>query len=312
MITQDVWYSGGDNHRKHTLDVDTDSKINKFYTEILDVECQTGRNIYQITNDMLSVRQTKYVEVLLSGGVDSEFVIHTCLANNIPVRALSMRLLVDGVTINTPDMYYSEKYCRGHKVEQNIVDLDVRKFFENGDHYKYLDPFRIATPHVATQFWVAEQASDFVVYGGDYTWPWVLDGRSIISPPRFVFANYDRFLQSKSIHGIGNFTCHTLEANLLLTKAHVKVMKNFSNFENKGVTFPLFKSQLMREIGYTDVEPRFIRYGWELNDSATFDKDMYRDDLIARYGKCLDFEVSWGHAIADAIGGLPGSNNRIN
>lgn len=310
MIRTDVWYSGGDNHRKHILTIDDETRVNKFHTEILDVEYQSGRNIYEIGNDILSVRQTKYVEVLLSGGVDSELVIHTCLKNKIPVKALSMKLQVSGVTINTTDMYYAEKYCRENNVTQKIIELDVKKFFENGDHYSYLSPFRIATPHVATQFWVAEQASDFVVYGGDYTWPWVLDGRSIISPPRFVFSNYDRFLQSRGIHGIGNFTSYTLESNVLMTKTHIEVMKRFPNFENKGVIYPLFKSELLKSLGHKTVEPRFIRYGWELNDNDTFNRDMYRDELIEKFNPCLDYNVSWGHAIAKAIGGLPGSNNK--
>ena len=55
-------------------------------TELLDVPFESNRNITDIFNDHLSIRQTKYVEVLYSGGLDSELVLLSCLKNKIPVE----------------------------------------------------------------------------------------------------------------------------------------------------------------------------------------------------------------------------------
>ena len=77
------WYEGENNYRLLSL------LGNTFTTELLDVPT-TGRDIHQIFSDNVSTRQTKYVDILYSGGLDSECILNSCLMQNIPVRAITI------------------------------------------------------------------------------------------------------------------------------------------------------------------------------------------------------------------------------
>ena len=67
------WNVGLNGFKKCTLEFGENS--HKFTTELLDVSFEYGRNITDIFNDHLSNRQNKYVEVLDSGGLDSDLVL---------------------------------------------------------------------------------------------------------------------------------------------------------------------------------------------------------------------------------------------
>jgi asparagine synthetase B (glutamine-hydrolysing) len=123
------WNVGLNDFKKCTLELGEHS--HKFTTELLDVPFEYDRNITDIFNDHLSIRQTKYVEVLYSGGLDSELVLLSCLKNNIPVIAITLVIKIDGLTINTHDLYYAEKFCRENDIIHKLIELDADKFFEN-------------------------------------------------------------------------------------------------------------------------------------------------------------------------------------
>ena len=138
-----VWYDG-DGYLCNILE------DNVHTLRVQEQEIHENRSIYTVFDDLLSIRQTETVEVLYSGGLDSELVLHVCKHNNIPVKAITMRLIAKGITINMVDMYYSTKFCREHEIEQKIVDLNVTDFYASGDYLRYLDPYEITEPHIAT------------------------------------------------------------------------------------------------------------------------------------------------------------------
>ena len=82
MIT---FYSGRSNYKKHTLE------NNRFTTELVDVDLMGLDNIHDIFAEHLQARQSRTVEVLYSGGLDSEAVLASCVKSHIPVRAVTMR-----------------------------------------------------------------------------------------------------------------------------------------------------------------------------------------------------------------------------
>ena len=167
-----TWYNGYNNYQKITFDINEETKEHKFHLELLDVPTDDSADINDAFNIHLAEAKGRVIEVMYSGGLDSEIILVHCLRNKIPVRAMTMRLLVNGFAVNTHDLYYSEKFCRENNVEQVILDFHADKFFGNGDHIPYLSSYKIATPHVSTHFWLFEQCSSFPVIGGDYNWPW--------------------------------------------------------------------------------------------------------------------------------------------
>lgn len=305
-----VWYSGKKNYRKHTLELNYfEPKIHNFTTELLDVSLDQYANIHDIFYDNLSVRQTKTVDVLYSGGMDSECVLRSCIINKIPVRAITGRFIVKGYPLNTHDLYYAEKFCRENNIEQKIVDLEVDKFFENGNHVDYLKPYNIWVAHVATHFWLFEQCTGFPVLGGEYSWPW--NHEKVLSPHKLLFMCYDRFLYDKNIHGIGNMLSHSLESNIFFIKEHLATMasKEPGYYRGEDNKIPIFKQALMRRMGFGNLELRMKNYGWDMISKDIFDIHKYTDELIDDYGKSFA-EIKWNLTIGRVMNGEPGSNKR--
>ena len=310
MTESKVWYAGTNNYKRHTYEPDYyEPKMGRFTTELLDVETRNTTNIHEIFADDLSIRQTKTVEVLFSGGMDSECVIRSCLHSKIPVRALTARFMVKGYPVNTHDLYYAEKFCRENNVEQVFVDLDSEKFFESGRYADYLVPYNIWHPHVAVHFWIFEQATGFPVLGGEYSWPWATE--KIVSPHRIPFMSYDRFLQDKGIHGIGNMLGNSLESNCLFIKNHLDIVHRappgYYRGEDDKIT--ILKQALYEQMGFGKLELRMKNYGWDGVLKETFDLWQYYWVLQGKYGESKAV-IKWGNKIAEALGGEPGSNDR--
>ena len=249
---------------------------------------------------------------MYSGGLDSELVLYVCKKINIPVRAITMRLIAKGITINIVDMYYSTKFCRENEIEQKIVDLDITKFYDSGDYLKYLDPYQITEPHIATHLWLFEQCSGFPVFGGEYTWPWVYEHvPRFFSPIRYNLCHYDSFLYDKGIHGIGSMLNHTFESNMIFVKEHVNQMlsdtTNTFGHGNYGII--TLKKAMFDSICGTTFEPRLRSYGWENLDPKIHDQSIYRNFLVSRY-PTIESYIEWGNELATVIGSEPGRNSR--
>ena len=280
------WSVGLNGFKKCTLEFG--ENFHKFTTELLDVPFENNRNITDIFNDHLSIRQTKYVEVLYSGGLDSELVLLSCLKNNIPVIAITLVIKIEGLIINTHDLYYAEKFCRENNITHKLVDLDADKFFQNGNHLSYLTPYYIIEPHVATHLWLIEQCNYFPIMGGD--WPWAQTQKEIkvLSPARLEFSSYERFMKDKGINGIGNMIGYSLESTCKLIQIH---LDNYI----RGESVSNFKSRMYQTM-YPKLESRLRSYGWEHHKTNSFNLINYKIDLIKQLKPTIP-HIKWNNTI---------------
>lgn len=287
------WVDGENLHKKHKLVIDPSTRTNQYTLSVGDYILPTDRSILNMFNDLFKNRQTSTVEVLYSGGLDSELVLRSCILNKIPVTAITLKLLVDGIPLNTHDLYYSEKFCRLNNVTQKIVDLEVRPFFESGDYQQYIDPYYIVEPHVATHFWLLNQCSGYPIVGGDYYWPQV--NPSVISPMKLDYSCYDKYMKDNNIHGIGNALNHSLEISTTLIKKHIEVY-------DSSLTSDRVKAKMYDSIGMGTYEPRRRSYGWEITNLDWFNKNKYKASLIVKHGMTKN-SISWGDAVQSVING---------
>ena len=301
-----TWYSGHNNYQKITFDINEETKEHVFHLELLDVPTIDTDSISDIFNMHLAKANGRTIEVLYSGGTDSEIILIHCIRNNIPVRAMTMKLLVNGCAVNTHDLYYSEKFCRENNVEQVIIDFHADKFFTNGDHLPYLSPYKIATPHVATHYWLFEQCTSFPVIGGDYTWPW--HDKLILSPQRQPFSCYSKFLTDNSIDGIGGMLNYSLESNINFVKTHLSIYDKKLH-GGKALKIPKLKQDLFETMGFGKLERRLRSYGWEGLQLDVFNIHDYSADLTNRFGTTIN-RITWNNKIADVLGSAPGSNDK--
>jgi hypothetical protein len=301
------WNVGLHGYKKCTLEINEGEGPHKFTTELLDVPHDSNRSITEIFNDHLSIRRTKYVEILYSGGMDSELVLLSCLKNNIPVIAVTLVIKVKSMIVNTHDLYYAEKFCRENSIPHTLVELNADKFFENGDHYTYANPYHIVEPHVATHFWLLERCSYFPVVGGD--WPWVHTNRKttehVLSPNRLEYHSYERFMKDKGIHGIGNMIGHSLDSTCKLIQVH---LDNHINVGREAVS--VFKSRMFQTM-YPEITPRLRSYGWELSNlNSFFDKEKYKRDMIDKVKSTTPY-IKWNNTIKTLINTSLNENDKF-
>lgn len=283
------WYSGLNNYRKHTLEFGSE---NTFTIELLDVELHNFNSVQEAFAAHLNGANLP-VEVLYSGGIDSEAVLIACKQLNIPATAITLRLMFRGAIFNVHDLYYAEKFCRENQIEHILIDLDVEKFYGNGDHLPYLEPCRISEPGQASIFWLFEQCQRFPVYGGDYTWP--QPDAKVYSPARHFINCNDYFMSTRGITGIGNMLSHSLDSNIFFIKEHLTNLPKAKMFEN---------------LGFGKIEDRLCWTGWELHPK----KDVFHwfpvyEDVVARFGLTKNV-IKWNTNLADIINASPGMNSQ--
>lgn len=279
-----TWVSGLNGYKKHIL------SNSEFITILTDCEVKKDRDITSIFQDHIGDRN--HVEVLYSGGTDSELLLLTLLTAKIPFTAVTMVIKVDGCILNTHDLYYSEKFCREHNIVQKKIDFDAGSFYGNGDYLDYLTPYRIIEPHVASHFWLIEQLKHPIM-GGD--WPWVHKNKiqKVISPIRLDYACYELFMKDKNIDGIGNMINHSLES----TCKFIQLQLNGNLNTKKDY---LIKHEMYSSL-YPSIEPRLRSYGWEHSPKKTFNMINYKVELIKK-SKIVTPIIRWEETIANMLG----------
>jgi hypothetical protein len=309
MTSRTTWVDGKDNYVKHTHIVN-DDKTQSYELEFLDVPYDPNITLFDEFKENVSHRNTKMVEVLYSGGMDSELVLYGLLDRGVPVQAITMRIKAHGMVLNTHDLYYAEKFCRERNIKQVVIDLEADKFFENGDHLQYLSPYKISQAHVATHYWLLEQCSGFPVFGGEHSWPWIHHDPVVISPTRYEYSNYDRFLSDRGISGIGNMLRHSFANHTKMIRSHIDVVNGDIDGSLGGDRLRIteLKRQLYQKLGYTDPEKRLRSYGWEVSGYAVFDIRLHNKYIKESWGTATN-KVTWGTEFANILGSVPGSND---
>lgn len=295
-----VWYAGDRGFQK--MSFVPGSPNNTFTIEIAELEERPFNSIHEVFADHLK-NATLPVEVLYSGGLDSECVLLSCVQQNIPVIAVTLRILLKGCALNVIDLYHSEKFCRAHDIKHVVIDLDINKFVDNGDYIKYIDQYQNANLSAMTILWLIEQCHSFPVFGGDYTWPLLNVGKLEFSPRSYSHSIYDAFMQDKSIPGIGNFIGYSTESNRRFLAEHVKIYNRQGNLDN-------LKVQMLENLGFGKLEPRFKSNGWDLWNGQKHNLDIsIVENQFAKIANPTTNIIKWGKGLADMIGGVPGENS---
>jgi hypothetical protein len=280
-----IWFDGVDDYKENKLIIDSVTGKKVHHITLKDVPADSTKSYLDMAHDVLSNKGK--VDILLSGGQDSELLLRTVIALGIPHNVITMKLLVDGCIVNTQDLYYSELYCRENNIKQNIITLDVLDFFESDRYLDYLVPYSIIEPHVATHFWMLEQCNDTPVFAGDYSWSWV--NKPVLSPHRLEYSSYSRFMLDNNINGISSFLNHSLELNMHLIVRHY-------HYYDATIEPGRFKSNLYSSLGVGEFVPRLRNSGWEGLTSKLFKKNKYKLELIKKLG-ITPSTIFWGEKI---------------
>jgi Queuosine biosynthesis protein QueC len=292
----ETWYDGKDNYKENNLYINYRTNQKIYHLKLLDVPVQTDRDFLTIVNEFFSTKN----EIMFSGGTDSEVVLRSAILTKQNFKVITLRLFYDDMLMNTHDIYYSEKICRELGVKQTYVDLNARVFFENGDYIKYLEPYNILEPHVATHFYLIDQCDNYPIFGGDYSWPWAT--KPVISPHRLWYTQYIRYMRDRGINGINSFLNHSLELNLYFMKRHKELFDH-------NLDVGKFKAQVYNTLGIGYFEPRFRSYGWE-KFMKNFSLMPYREQLKTTLGE-IKHTIFWENQICNVLEGNITSNDEF-
>ena len=284
------WSTGLHNYRKCKLEVA--GIINNFTTELTDNYFEPDRDIADIFADHLSNRQTPKVEVLYSGGLDSELVLLSCIRRNIPIIAMTLVIKIDGMIANTHDLYYAEKFCREHNIEQKLFVLNANDFYNSGEYMEYLVPYRITEPHIATHLWLLEKCNQYPIIGGDWPWPHAYKSEKVLSPFKLEFSSYERFMQDKGMYGIGNMISHSLESSCRMIQLHL------DNYQEK-INNVTLKYNMYSQLE-PNIEPRLKSHGWEIARTSNFYLVPKRLELVKKVYPTRA-HVKWGDTISKLL-----------
>lgn len=264
----------------------------EFLIELLDNDFEPNRSIDAIFYDHLKYRQTNTIDLLYSGGLDSELVLMSCIKNKIPVNAITLAVKVKGAILNVVDLYYSEKFCRENNIKQHIFYLNAEDIFNNDAYLDYLLPYHITEPHMASHFWLIDKCQNFPVIGGD--WPWVQAHKDnmVLSPTKIDFCSYERYFQAKGITGIGNMISHSLESCCHFIQQHINYYMPGQDTFN---TVPFLKYKM-----YGINEPRIKSYGWEQCPIQLLNLRRYKTILLYKTG-IINHTIKWGDKINNII-----------
>jgi len=279
------WSTGLNGYKKHTL------LSNHFTTELTECQFELGRSVDDIFHDHLVNRPNSPVELLYSGGLDSELVLMSLMKNKIPFEVMTMVIQFKGITLNITDLYYSEKFCRENNIKQNLFYLDTEELFDSGKYLEYLLPYNITEPHVASHFWLIEQCQSYPILGGD--WPWFQKQKNVLSPFRLAYSMYEKYMQDNGINGIGNMISHSFESSHRFIELHKQFDENI---------VPLLKQQM-----YNMPHPRIRSYGWEQSQQL-FNITKYKIELLKKLGVPKS-SVIWGEQISNLINSTTNSNS---
>jgi hypothetical protein len=286
------WETGINGYKKHSL------HNNHFTTELTECQFEKGRNIDDIFLDHLIDRPSSPVELLYSGGLDSELVLMSLLRNNIPVEAMTMVITIKGAILNVVDLYYSEKFCRENNVKQNLFYFDAVDFYESDRYLEYALPFNIIEPHVPSHMWLIEQCHNYPIIGGD--WPWLQVEKKVLSPFKLAFSSYERFMNSKGINGIGNMISHSFESSYYFIEKHLHAHKKGNDSFH---TVPFLKHKM-----YNTKEPRIKSYGWEQCPIQLFNINKYKVALWDKLGSPKS-TITWNNQISTLIDSTENTNS---
>lgn len=211
------WNDGYNNYKNHSI---IELPNNLYLHKLILTENEPIHNNWLETMSEYLFGIEK-IDVLYSGGIDSEFSLLTCKKLNKNVTAVTMKIIDKDKILNEYELNYSINFCKNNNIQQKIVVLDM-KFYDNGDYIKFIEPYKISKANLASQFWLITQCNNFPIIGGNYFW--IQENKhkkNCLSPMSYGSLFHDRFMKDNNITGIGNLLNYGYNGLYLLMKAHM-------------------------------------------------------------------------------------------
>jgi hypothetical protein len=142
------WSGVGDNWR---LEMDKPTRpVRTFYEESI------------IAAEMIWANKTGELNLLYSGGLDSEFVLALFMSLGMRVKPIIMSI---EPYLNRHDIMYAIDYCKTRNIDYTLIELDLPKFLDSGEYLDIATKVGCPTYQRIPTMWLAQQVSGTVITG---------------------------------------------------------------------------------------------------------------------------------------------------
>ena len=212
-------YGNGSNFK---IEIDKlPTNFNNYFKE----SCKSAEEIYSLKQGNLNL--------LYSGGVDSEYTLNVFLHLNIPITPVIVKLNSE---YNSHDLKYALDFCESKNLKPIIIDIDYEKFVNNGTMFDLSMTMKSSVPHYSTIAYGVSKLDGTILLG---------DGEPYISLNQetmtwdIVIYEYDyamiNYFKNNNIYGTPHFNRYSPEMMIgYLSTTRMKELANNKHFGKLG------------------------------------------------------------------------------
>lgn len=101
------------------------------------------------------------IEVLTSGGIDSEVALQSFHEAKIPVTAVIAKFREN---LNYHDIKYALDFCSSKSIKYKLIDIDIKTFLKDSV-YEYAKILHTTSPQLCFHYWLTDQTDGYLVVG---------------------------------------------------------------------------------------------------------------------------------------------------
>ena len=254
----------------------------------------------------------EHVNLLLSGGIDSQFALSVLLSLGKSVKVYICSFIWEDAVFNGPDVIHAMRYCNRFNLDYTSIEIDYKHFLHTNKHLEICKKYKAVSPQIALQLAMLDliDNNDPIVMGGDLPLMQFdfekqrstiigLSYQPFIMTPFLNYARYnnrivikDLFRLNPKTHYLGYKQC------IDTTKKHKMVIPH--TMKGIGATQALRKL-IYSDIGANILPPLAKNTGFEnLKSHLAMHSGIYNQfDMLYRYPleNTLRLEPWYNHSI---------------
>jgi len=121
------------------------------------------------TMEYVYSNKTGKIQLLYSGGLDSEFVARVLMHLKMDFEVVIIRLTRpdNDIDFNAHDTKYAFEFCEKYNIKPIVYDIDFIKFVDSGKHREIAESVECCAIALPTTLHVAQQMDGFTLMGND-------------------------------------------------------------------------------------------------------------------------------------------------
>jgi len=236
------------------------------------------------------------INVCLSGGLDSQYMLYLTSKLNKKINCYTYRLLWDNSILNASDVYTAQEFAKQFDCEHILVDINAKEFFEKNMHLSYGKEFLNESPQFAIHLYFIDLLiKDYnvkeLILGGD---PILMEHDPLYNPIERVSSSKVRSVVSTNHMSSLNRSQTLVPYHLFCKDRKIDLLKNIF-YMSPEIVFCGYKHNLDTVKEY---KQHIERHNDKIKSKYCFDTYQYKynyysllfDNLIPQWGGTTGFE----------------------